>query len=86
MKIKLTVGELAELNKQRPETAQDGGFQGYMVQLQYRANEDSGELEIGEEDLEKIPRYAFHYKNGGWEDRLKKIFSRTLGQNLNGMP
>jgi hypothetical protein len=85
MRIKLTVGELAELNKQRPETAADGGFQNYLPQLQYRANEDSGELEIGAEDLEKIPRYAFEYKNGGWEDRLKKIFSRTLGSNPNGL-
>jgi len=34
-------------------------------------------------DLERIPRYAFDYGNGGFEGRLRRIFERHLGPNLN---
>jgi hypothetical protein len=34
----------------------------------------------------RIPKYAFDYKQDGWEDRLKAIFSRTLGPNLGREP
>jgi hypothetical protein len=82
MNIKLTVGELAELRKQDPMSAQDGGFQNFLVQLQYRVDDNTGELELSAEDLEKIPRYAFDYKQGGWQNRLVSIFGRTLGARL----
>jgi hypothetical protein len=85
MKIKLTYGELKELLRQNPNTASDGGFQNYLVQLGYRVDDDSGELDLDGTDLEKIHRYAFEYKNGGWQTRLKKIFSRTLGVDLTGL-
>jgi len=52
------------------------------VDLQYSLKRQSGALPLTDEHEEKIPRYAFDYKNGGWEDRLKSIFFRTLGQNL----
>lgn len=84
MKIKLTVSELGELGKTPPEAASRGGFQNFLVQLQYRVDDDTGELELDAEDLAKIHRYAFHYKNGGWQSRLKKIFARTLGDDLSG--
>jgi hypothetical protein len=84
MKVKLVVGELKELNRQAPMSAQGGGFQNFIVQLQYRTDEDTGELELSSEDLERIQRYAFGYKGGGWQNRLLKIFGRTLGPNLDG--
>lgn len=85
MKIKLTVGELEELQKQDPSTARDGGFQNFLVQLGYRVSVTTGELDLDSEDLARIHRYAFDYKNGGWQNRLKKIFARTLGDDLSGL-
>ena len=84
MKVKLTVGEIEEINKQSPDSAQDGGFQSFLVQLHYRIDDDTGELELSDEDMERIQRYAFNYKNGGWQNRLKAIFARTLGNDLSG--
>jgi hypothetical protein len=82
MKVVLTSGEINELMKQDPETASDGGFQSLMVRLQKNVDDTSGDLELSKDDLRRIPMYAFDYKNGGWEDRLKRAFGRTLGPNL----
>jgi hypothetical protein len=70
------------LLRQDPATETDGGFQKLLVTLQYLVDEKSGAIELPEVLLERIPRYAFDYGNGGWESRLKSIFSRTLGENL----
>lgn len=80
--ITLTASEIAVLDRQDPMTEHDGGFQKLLVDLQYSVNRKTGTLALDDEHEEKIPRYAFDYKNGGWEDRLKRIFSRTLGPNL----
>jgi hypothetical protein len=80
--VKLNPSEMEILDRQDPVTEQDGGFQKLLVDLQYSLNRQTGALSLTDEHEEKIPRYAFDYKNGGWEDRLKGIFSRTLGQNL----
>lgn len=82
MDVILNSEEIAELDKQDPATAQDGGFQGLMVSLQRRVNRVSGAISLTDDDLRRIPAYAFDYKNGGWEDRLKRAFQRTLGPNL----
>lgn len=84
MKIKLTVGEIEALEKTPVSSASDGGFQNFLVQLQHRIDSDTGELELDSEDLERIHRYAFNYKNGGWQNRLKTIFARNLGDDLLG--
>ncbi len=80
--VKLNPSEIEILDRQDPVTEQDGGFQKLLVDLQYSLKRQSGALPLTDEHEEKIPRYAFDYKNGGWEDRLKSIFFRTLGQNL----
>ncbi|MGC8469998.1 MAG: hypothetical protein ACP5NI_08860 [Acetobacteraceae bacterium] len=80
--VVLTDDEIAEIDKQDPATAADGGFQGLMASLQRRINRVTKELHLTDEDLRRIPTYAFDYKNGGWEDRLKRAFSRTLGRQL----
>lgn len=82
MDVVLNASEIAELDKQDPATAGDGGFQGLMVGLQKRVNRATNELHLTADDLRRIPMYAFDYKNGGWEDRLKRAFGRTLGPNL----
>jgi hypothetical protein len=84
MLITLTVREIAELNKTDPADRRKGGFQSYVVELQERLKENSGEVELGHEDLVKIHRYA-NYTSGGFQTRLKKIFGRTLGKYLHGL-
>jgi hypothetical protein len=86
MWIVLTPEEIELLDKQDPLTAKDGGFQGMMVRLQKNVRRVTRELKLSEDDIEQIAKYAFDYKQGGWEDRLKGIFSRTLGPNLGRDP
>jgi hypothetical protein len=80
--IILSPAETDVLFRQDPDTEADGGFQKFLVSLQRKVNKTSGALVLTAEDLEKIPRYAFDYGNGGWENRLKGIFSRVLGPLL----
>lgn len=80
--ITLNSAEIAEIDKQDPSTEKDGGFQSLMVGLQKRIERTTGRLSLTADDLRRIPMYAFDYKNGGWEDRLKKAFARSLGAQL----
>ena len=82
MNIMLNSAEVAVLFRQDPATAGDGGFQSLLVRLQGECDQTTGKMLLSGDDLEKIPRYAFDYKNGGWEDRLMSIFRRSIGQNL----
>jgi hypothetical protein len=59
-----------------------GGFQNLIRRLRRKLNRQTGEIDLSAKDLEQIPRYAFDYKNGGWEQRLIEIFRRNLGSNL----
>lgn len=63
-----------------------GGFQNLLRQLRRKLVRATGQLDLDRYDLERIPRYAFDYRNGGWEDRLISIFSRTLGPHLGRVP
>ena len=54
-----------------------------MASLEYKVVETS---DVTDQELEQIPRYAFDYGQGGWEDRLRAIFSRHLGGSLRGRP
>lgn len=80
--VVLTDDEISEIDKQAPDTASDGGFQGLMVSLQNRIDRVTRELHLTDDDLRRIPMYAFDYQNGGWEDRLRRAFSRTLRPRL----
>lgn len=80
--VTLTKDEIAEIDMQDPNTASDGGFQGLMVSLQNRINRVTRELHLTDDDLRRIPMYAFDYHNGGWENRLRRAFRRALGPTL----
>ncbi len=82
MDVNLNAAEVAELDKQDPATAGDGGYQSLMVSLARRVERSTGHLHLTADDLRRIPMYAFDYGNGGWEDRLKAAFGRTLGPRL----
>jgi site-specific DNA-methyltransferase (adenine-specific) len=80
--IVLSEKEAEELLKQDPARAKDGGYQGFLVKLQNKLNKTTRHLHLDEDDLERIPRYAFDYGQGGWEGSLKAIFQRHLGPKL----
>jgi len=82
MRIVLTNEELAALDRQAPGTRSDGGYQELLVELQRKVNRTMREIDLSDQDLERIPRYAFDYKRGGWQKRLVSIFGRTLGPKL----
>ena len=82
MTISLTQAEISILFRQDPGTENDGGYQGLLVGLQRKVNRGTGSLDLTPDELEKIPRYAFEYGQGGWENRLVGIFGRTLGPRL----
>ena len=82
MNIFLNRIEIALLDRQHPSTRRRGGFQGLLVGLAFRLDRTTGRLTLTAQDLERISRYAFDYGNGGWENRLRYIFERTLGPAL----
>ena len=82
MEITLSAGEIDVLFLQHPRTERRGGYQSFLVQLQRKTDRATGCLRLSAYDLERIPRYAFSYGNGGWENRLRRIFERHLGPRL----
>lgn len=82
MDVVLTPEEMAELFRQPADTKGDGGYQNLLVGMQNRIKRSTGQISLTAEELERIPRYAFDYGNGGWEARLQAIFLRSLGPNL----
>lgn len=82
MLVTLNATEMKVLFRQDPATRRNGGYQSLLVRLQGNINSATGELALTDSDLERIPRYAFDYGNGGWEGRLMAIFRRHLGPQL----
>ena len=82
IKINLSPTELSVLDRQTPSSKTQGGWQGLLVTLQERVRRDEASIVLGASELNRIRRYAFSYGKGGWESRLKAIFSRSLGSDL----
>lgn len=80
--VTLTATELTVLDRQHPSTRNNGGWQSLLVDLQQQVNRTTRVLTLSISDIERIRRYAFTYGNGGWENRLRAIFERTLGPTL----
>lgn len=81
--VTLNEQELEILGRQAPETERDGGWQSLLVDLQ-KGVQGNGVITLTDSHLERIHRYAFNYKNGGWQGRLLGVFARTLGPGLDG--
>lgn len=79
MQIQLNDDEVAAL--QQPINGQ-GGFQSLLHRLVSNLDVVTGRLVLTDIDLEQLPRYAFDYGNGGWENRLVNVFGRCLGPTL----
>jgi hypothetical protein len=58
------------------------GFQNLMKLCVLRTERETHIIRLTHDMMEKIHRYAFAYKRGGWENGLKAIFSRHLGPKL----
>ena|ERR1035441_4842349 len=82
MQVILNAAEIEILFRQDPATQRNGGYQSLLVRLQRNTDRTTGALTLTTKDLERIPRYAFDYGNGGWEGRLMGIFQRHLGARL----
>jgi len=81
MQIVLNAEELSELRK---PLKGPGGFQDFLKQIRQRAAIRGGKLELSQDDIDKIRRYAFDYKDGGYEGRLRRICERHLGYEGRG--
>ena len=55
----------------------DGGFQGLMKKLQGKYNLETREIEVSEEEINRIFKYV-SYSEGGYESRLVEIFGRHI--------
>jgi len=84
--VRLNSDEVAELRRQDVSTKGNGGWQSLIVALQAKLSPTTAELQLDNDDIERISRYAFDYGNGGWENRLQKIFGRILGPRLGRTP
>jgi hypothetical protein len=84
--LKLNQSEFDTVCIQDPDSRGDGGFQSLMVTLQDITNESTFEMLLPENLIPRLRKYAFQFKNGGWEDRIIAIFSRHLGPNLDQLP
>jgi MinD-like ATPase involved in chromosome partitioning or flagellar assembly len=79
--VDLKPEEHRALFEQNPGSRSGGGFQALLVSLQEKVKAES-RIELSVQDRERIARYAHDYKSGGWQGRLRKIFGRSLGENL----
>jgi hypothetical protein len=79
VKIKLVVSELRQLKKYSGSKRSRNGFYCFMTALQWRIDEDTGELELDDEDFAKLRLYS----QNGYKKRLFTIFGRTLGDDFN---
>ena len=82
--IFLALDEIEELDQQDQRTKSHGGWQSLLVGLQQRIDRATGRLDLSDRDLTRIAGYALNYGNGGWENRLRRTFERTLGPELGG--
>jgi len=81
MKIKLTEAEIQTLMQ---HVEGQGGWQSLFRRLQDGYNQNTGEITVSSGDVVKLREYCNEYGDGGWQGRLRQIFRRTLGPNLNG--
>jgi hypothetical protein len=79
--IKLNKKELAELERQDPETRDKGGFQSFLVRWQMTVNRNTGELVLSKEDMDRIIRLGNNRSKGGFQARIYKIFKRHFDFN-----
>jgi len=81
-RVTLNREEIELLFEQDPRSRSAGGFQNFLVKLQEKIDRTTGNLDLTISDLERIARLAFDYRHGGWQNQLRRIFGRVLGDTL----
>jgi hypothetical protein len=84
MRINLFAPELATLLHEHSVDYNDTDFEKFFFELQTKVEISSGTMELQDEDLQQIQRFAFDYGNQKWKRELRAIFARTLGEDLDG--
>jgi hypothetical protein len=74
--IKLSKQEFEELMRQDPGQRDKGGFQRFLVSLQYRVHRRTRRLELSEKDMDRILRHGRRPRRGGWQAQIRRIFGR----------
>lgn len=75
-KVKLSREERDELFKYDPKTENHGGFQRFLISMQFRVNRRTGELELSVPEMNRIIRHGRRAQRGGFQGSIKKIFGR----------
>ncbi|MDV7271938.1 hypothetical protein RYZ20_13640 [Thioclava sp. A2] len=78
--MKTVTLDAAEIARLMEPTVGQGGFQSLLQYLQGKLNQQTGRIDLTDEDRGKICRYAYDYGNGGWEYQLTSIFRNHLGE------
>jgi hypothetical protein len=73
-KIKLSKTEYDELMRQDATQRDRGGFQRFLVGLQFRVNKSTRTLDLSEDDMVRIVRHGKDPRKGGWQARIRRIF------------
>ena len=71
--------EIAELNK---PVRGIGGYEALLRRLHEGLNQETGAIQVSERDTDRIRQYCADYGQGGFQDRLARIFHRVLGVDL----
>jgi len=74
MRFKFVVGELRKLAKYKASQRSKNGFHSFMVSVQWRVDDDTGEIDLDDEDFAKIYRYS----RTGYKKRIMAVFGRAL--------
>ena len=82
--VRLDDAELRELLKYDPRTRHRGGFQKFLIGLQFRIDRRTRLLELTESDVEMIYRYGRQLGRGGWQSSIHKIFNRHFNLTPHG--
>jgi hypothetical protein len=81
MKIKLLSAEVQTLMQ---HVEGQGGWQSLFRRLQNGYDPKTGIITVSDDDVDRLRGYCNEYGDGGWQGRLRQIFRRTLGPELNG--
>jgi hypothetical protein len=76
MTIRLNRAESEELMSFDPATRNRGGFQRFLISLQFRVRRRTRELDLSENDIDTILRHGRQPRRGGWQASIHRIFAR----------
>lgn len=72
--VKLTKGEYKELMRHDPASRTRGGFQRFLIGLQFRVDHRTRELTLSGADIDVILKHGAQPQKGGWQSSIRKIF------------